>query len=400
MQKVVLDNGLTVIFERRKRGSVVIEVLVNVGSNHENENERGLSHFMEHILFEGTKKRPSNLEISNEIEKIGGDFNAYTSNERTCFYIRVLKKHFSKGIEVLADILQKSLFEEKNIAKEKNIVLKEVDMIYDEPKFYQWILFQKNLFKKHPCKNPTYGSKKVINALTREKAVAFFKKHYSANNMVISIVGDVPNWKQEVQEKFQMRRGVRNKLKKIVEPVPKKTLVKKEKRNVVNTYFVLGFKTVPRKHKDSYILEVINGILGRGQSGRMFTEIRSKRGLAYDVGTQSVCDVTFGYFAIYATIDRKNINLVKELIVNECEKLKTITKNDLKEAKDFIEGDYLLELEDSQKVADQILFWEQVGNAHLMKTFIKNIKKVTISDVRRVVDKYFKNHTMVVLEGK
>ena len=194
MKKKVLGNGLTVIFKEKKGSSVVVEVMIKVGSDFENAEERGISHFLEHILFEGTVKRSTNREISNEIEKIGGDFNAYTSNERTCFYVKVLKKHFPIAVDVLADILQNSVFNEKDIIKEKNVVLKEIDMVNDDPRHYQWILLQKTLFDKHPCKYPTYGDPKVIKDLTREKVIEFFEKYYVPNNMVVSIVGDVKNW--------------------------------------------------------------------------------------------------------------------------------------------------------------------------------------------------------------
>jgi len=132
----------------------------------------------------------------------------------------------------------------------------------------------------------------------------------------------------------------------------------------------------------------------------MFTEIRSKRGLAYDVGTQSISERSFGYFAIYATIDRKNTLLVKELILAELEKMKTISKKDLKEAQDYIEGDYLLGIEDSQKVADQLLFWEHVSGAESINKYIKKISKITRLEVKKVIEKYFKYHALVVLEGK
>ena len=162
MKKVILNNGLTIIHEKKKGNSVVIQIMVKVGSDFELENERGISHFLEHILFEGTAKRPTNQNISNEIEKIGGDFNAYTSNEKTCFYVKVLKKHFHTAVDVLADVLQNPLFKEEDIVKEKNVILKEIDMIHDEPKYYQWILLQKTLFDEHPCRFPTYGDKNVI----------------------------------------------------------------------------------------------------------------------------------------------------------------------------------------------------------------------------------------------
>ena len=400
MQKVVLPNGLTVIFEYKPGASVVVEVMLKVGSDQEQAAERGIAHFLEHLLFEGTQKRPSNWQISNEIEKIGGDFNAYTTNERTCFYVKVLKKHFIKAVEVLADIVQHSLFKEEHISKEKNIVLKEIDMVFDDPKFYQWVILQKNLFVKHPCRHPTFGDKAVIRGLTRQKIISFFQKYYVPSNMVISVVGDVVGWKAAINRNFTMNGAGRRTLQQLLEPVAKKNKIVKERKNIVNTYTVLGFKTVPRSHADSYALEVINGILGRGQSGRMFTEIRSKFGLAYDVGTQCVLEASFGYFAIYATIDRKNWVLVRELIVQELQKLQHITVNDLREAQEYIEGDYLLGMEDTQKVADQLLFWEQVKDATLVNNYIHRIQKVTMADVQRVAQKYFQHYTGVILAGK
>ena len=400
MQKVVLRNGLTVIYTPMKSKSVVVEVMVKVGSNHEKDHEKGISHFLEHILFEGTVKRPANQIISNEVEKIGGDFNAYTTTERTCFYVKVLKKHFPVAVDILADILQNSLFRQEDIQKEKKVVLKEIDMVFDEAKFYQWVLFQKTLYQKHPCRNPTYGDKKVIRLLSQKDILQFFHTYYQPKNMVVSIVGDVKQWKEAITRKFVLQNSQHIPLLTTSEPTKKQSLVRTEKRNVVNTYFVLGFKAVPRLHKDSVVFEVINGILGRGQSGRMFTEIRSKRGLAYDVGTQHVGNVTFGYFAVYASIDRKNVNVVQNVVLEEIQKLKNVTAHDVQEAKDFIEGDFLLELEDTQKMADNVLFWEQVNDAKLLNTFLHDIKKVTVSDVRRVVNTYCQKHTLVVLQGK
>ncbi|MEK6809338.1 MAG: pitrilysin family protein [Nanoarchaeota archaeon] len=400
MKKAVLSNGLTILYYPKKGNSVVVEVMINVGSCHEKDVERGISHFLEHILFEGTKKRPTNKEISNEIERIGGDFNAYTSTGKTCFYTKVLKKHFSIAVDVLADILQNPLLREEDIKKEKNVVLKEIAMIYDEPRYYQWILLQQNLFEKHPCKFPTYGDERVIKALNAKKVGDFFKKHYVPNNMVVSVVGEVPNWKKEIEKHFVLGKGKVHRLLCPMEPAlkeNKKVLVKKK---IFNTHLVLGFKAVPRAHPDSYILDVINGVLGRGQSGKMFTEIRSKRGLAYDVGTQVLTESNFGYFAAYAIIDKKNVGLVKELMLDEIKSLKDVSAEEVKEAQDFIEGDYLLEIEDSQKVADQLLFWEQVKKAEEMEEYLSRIKKVTVNDVKRVVEKYFKHYVQVVLEGK
>ncbi len=399
MNQKTFNNGLKVIYDQKKGNSVVVEVMVKVGSDYEKPEERGISHFLEHMLFEGTKKRPNNLSISNEIESIGGDFNAYTTNERTCFYVKILKKHFIKAIDVLSDILQNPLFEQKSIDKEKKIVLKEIDMVYDEPSYYQWVLLQKNLFSKHPCRYPTYGNKKVIKNLTKDQVVSFFKKYYVPNNMVISIVGDVPNYLNEIEKRFIVNSSKTPKSIKTKEPKLKKSKVKKEKREIVNTYVLLGFKTVPKGHKDSYVLDVINAVLGRGQSGKMFAEIRSKRALAYEVGTQSLSETSFGYFAIFATINKKNISKVRKIILKELDELKELKKKELKDAKDFIEGNHLLSLENNQKRADQLLVWEQAGDFKLINNYLKEIKKISLKDISRVVKKYFNNYLMVVLEG-
>ncbi len=400
MQKVVLPNGLTIIYEARKSKSIVVEVLTKVGSNQEKPTERGISHFIEHITFEGTAKRPTNQLISNEIERVGGDFNAYTTNERTCFYVKVLKKHFPLAVEILADILQNSLFNKKEIEKEKRVVLKEIDLVNDEPKFYQWILLQKNLFQKHPVRYPTYGSKEVIKNLSRDKLLKYFHQHYVPANMVISIVGEVKGWKELIQKYFVLLRGKKSVFPMVMELPLKGNKEVREKKDVTNTYVVLGFKTVPKNHPDSYALEIIDGILGRGQSGKMFTEIRGKKGLAYDVGTQHVNDVSFGYFAIYATIDRKNITLIKKMMLQELDKLQQVTPKELEEAKTFTEGDFYLDVEDNQRLADQLLFWEQSGHAQELHRYIPKIKKVTIKDVKRVAKKYFQKHVFVVIEGR
>lgn len=400
MEKVVLGNGLKLMFQRKPGNAVVVEVMVNVGSNHELPAERGISHFLEHMVFEGTPARPTNQLISNEIEKIGGEFNAYTTGERTCFYVKVLKKHFLKAVEILADILQNPLFDEKYLEKEKKIVLKEIDMLYDEPRMFQWVILQQHLFRKHPCRFPTYGDRSVINKLTRKQVVDFYQRHYQPNNMVVSIVGNVKNWKRQIQNAFV---GTRQRIPLVSwagEPLATKTEVVRKKSPTANTYLVMGFKGVPLTHQDAPVFEVMNGVLGRGQSGRMFTEIRTKRGLAYDVGTQSVNEISFGYFAIYATIDRKNEKTVVRVILTELAKLKQLSALDLQEAKDYVEGSYYLELEDAQKEADQLLVWEQARNSQLLNKFIRKVKRVSAADVRRVVEKYFRNYTLVVLQGK
>ena len=145
-RRKILPNGMTILFEKRNIPVVSVAFAVRNGGVNESEREKGISHFIEHMLFEGTKKRPNSTIISNEIESIGGELNAYTSNERTSFYVRVPKAHFNKALDIIADIIQNPLFEQKMTDKERKIILKEINMHKDEPRFHQWVLFTKTLF--------------------------------------------------------------------------------------------------------------------------------------------------------------------------------------------------------------------------------------------------------------
>jgi len=187
------------------------------------------------------------------------------------------------------------------------------------------------------------------------------------------------------------------------ELVELQTKIKKfvEKRKTYNSYMVLGYKTVPRIHKDSYVFDVINSILGRGQSGWMFEEIRNKLGLAYQVGVQNELEDDYGTFAVFAGLDKKNIEKAKEIILQQFRKLEKISKNELEEAKTYIEGNYTLNMEDNFNAADNLAFWETIKNTSLADNYIKNIKKVKINDVKRVAKKYLNNnYTLIVIEQK
>ena len=396
MKKFVLENGLRVVFEKKPAKSVAIEITVKSGSNDEANKINGISHFIEHMVFEGTKKRKTNREIANEIEKLGGELNAYTSNERTCFFAKVLNKHLDKALEVLSDIIQNPLFEKKSIDRERKVILKEINMVKDEPRFHQWILFQKALFKRFPAKNPPYGTVKAVKSLKRKDLLNYYKKYYIPNNMIVSIAGGVRNPIPAIKRYFNnFKRKTLTKKKKIAEPKQRNASKSVEKRNILSSYMVLGYKTVARKEKDSYALDIIKAILGRGQSGKLFIEIRNKRGLAYEVGVNNEANINYGYFAVYLNTDKKNIPLVVKLILEEFQKLKSITNEELKEAKDYLEGEYILHNEDNFHLADELNFWQMNGDSNLINSYVKNIRKIRKEDVVRAVNRDFtKNYCL------
>ncbi len=402
MQKYKLKNSTIVIFEKNNSKSVAVEVMFKVGSNFENKKTLGLAHFLEHMLFEGTKNRKSSREIANEIEKYGGEFNAYTTGDRTAFFIKIINKRFDVALDILSDMVANPIFDEKIIEKEKQVILKEINMVNDEPKLYQWILFQKVLFDKHPVKNPTYGTVETVKSFDRKNVADYYYAHYIPNNMIISVVGNVKNVKEKIEKYFGSLKPKKViKRPKVNEPLLTKIKKFGEKKKTLNSYMVLGYKTVPRLHKDSHVLDVISAILGRGQSGWMFDEIRNKRGLAYQVGVNDENESDYGMFAVYTSLDKKNIEKAKQIILQQFRRLGNISNKDLEEAKTYIEGNHALETEDNFSRADKLAVWESIKDAKLVDFYLKNIRKVSIDDVKKVAKKYLTNkYTLVVIEQK
>jgi len=356
---------------------------------------------MEHMLFEGTKKRPNSRIISNEIESLGGELNAYTSNERTCFYIKVPKEHFGKALDILSDIMQNPLFTEKTIEKERKIILKEINLHKDEPRFHQWVLFTQTLFKKHPARLPAYGTVKSVKAVNRKSLLSYYRKYYVPNNIIFSVVGnfgkDVVGMIKRWFRGFKPGRvlGARE----VREPKQVKVEIKKEKRKILSSYMVMGYKTPYRTEKDSYVLDVIRAILGRGQSGKIFDEIRNKHGLAYEVGVHHDPSSDCGFFAVYLNTDKSKIKKAIEIILKEFDKLRELTSTELKEAKGFLVGQHILENEGTRELADELGYWESVKDAKLLDSYIGEIKKVSKKDILRVARKYLtKNYALAVVE--
>ena len=402
MNKYRLKNGITILFEKNSSKSVAVELMFKVGSNDENQKIAGISHFLEHMLFEGTKKRKDSREIANEIEKYGAEFNAYTSGTRTAFFIKIINKRFDTALDILSDMVANPLFDKKKIEKEKKVVLKEINMVTDDPRQHQWILFQKNLFEKHPAKNPTYGTVQAVKNINREVINDYYIKYYSPNNLVISVVGNVSDVKGKIIRYFGNLKPKKLSERKLVKE-PLQTKIKKfvEKRKIHNSYMVLGYKTIPRIHEDSYVLDVITSVLGRGQSGWMFEEIRNKLGLAYQVGVQNELEDDYGTLAIFAGLDKKNIEKAKKIILKQFRKLEKLNKTEHDEAKTYIEGNYALNIEDNFNAADNLAFWETIKNTSLADNYVKNIKKVKLGDVKRVAKKYLNNkYTLIIIEQK
>jgi len=279
-------------------------------------------------------------------------------------------------------------------------VWKEINMVNDDPRSYQWILFHKTLFERHPAKNPTYGNIETVKKFDRGHIFDYYKSHYLPNNMIISIVGNADNVKNKIIRYFgKLKPGKTIRRDAVPEPTQKKIKKYVEKKKTFNSYMMLGYNVMPRMDKDSYVFDVISSVLGRGQSGWMFDEIRNKRGLAYQVGVNNEHESDYGLFAVYTNLDKNKIEKAKGIILDQFRRLEKIGEKDLEEAKTYIEGNHALQMEDNFHKADTFAVWETIKDARLANEYIKNIKKVSIGDIKRVSRKYLNDkYTLVVIE--
>jgi predicted Zn-dependent peptidase len=402
MQIKKLANGLTVIYQKRYTDTITIQVSVKVGSKYESKQNSGISHFLEHIVFDATKNYPDSKLLSNMIESKGGELNAYTSDERTTFHIKILKKHFTLALDILSEILLLPLFKDEDIEKERKIIVDEIKLVTDEPRNHQWVLFEKTLFKKHPARNPTYGNVNVVKKLTKKQILDYYHSYYVANNTTIMVVGNVDNPFSLVEKYFKNFKP--GKLPKYILPnEPRQTSIQKkvELRKLGNSYIIFGYKTVPRLNKDSYVLDVIRAYLARGQSGKLFHEIRTKLGLCYEIGMHHEPATDYGFLAVYFGTDKKNIARVVKLIIELMKDTQNISQKEITEAKEYIEGNFYVENEDTYELADSIGSWALVNKPELINSYISNINKVTLQEIKQAVKKYFTdNYTLAIIKQK
>lgn len=387
MIKKKLKNGLTVIHYPTRDPSIAVNVLVKAGSNNETARNYGVSHFIEHMLFEGTKTRTA-LDITREIEGLGGEINAYTSSERTCYSIKALKRHIERSVEVLSDIILNPSFDKDKIEKERSIILSEVLMRKDQPRSYQWDLFMKAVFKGHPTSLPIIGKTSTVKSMRREDLLAYYRRFYTADNTIISVVGDIKDPFRLIGKYFgSMGQG---KGTKAIKPAGFLDSIKRasSRQKTQQVYSVIGYPTAVFSDDDSDVLEVMRAILGKGMSGRLFDEIRNKRGLGYDVGCHHEAGNTAGFIACYVSAEADKIKECDDIMRKELHKVSEIGERELTEAKNYLEGEFMFDLEGNDKLADSLCIWEHAGALNKFKGCVKRIQRITEQDIRRVSRKY------------
>ncbi|MCL5024124.1 MAG: insulinase family protein [Nitrospirae bacterium] len=390
-KKYHLDNGMPLVTERiRSVRSVTLGIWVKVGSRYEPGEKNGISHFLEHMFFKGTKKR-SAKDIAIDIDSIGGDLNAFTSRETTTFYVKVLDEYLERGIDLLTDIFLHSTFPEADIEKEKSIIKEEIKMVEDTPDDYIHDLFYETIWGERGLGQPVLGKRETIKTFTAEDLLSHIRKYYGTKDTVISCAG---NFEPEVLlERLNhllgnLRRGSEPK-KGATPEFRAATSVHTKELSEVHT--CLGVKALPQASAERYVLYVLNAIIGAGVSSRLFQEIREKRGLAYSIYSFIASYYDSGIWGVYAGSARKRVLEVIELIVREMKNLKdTLTDVEVRRAKDQLKGNLILALESSnsrmQNIARQELYY---GRYYSLEEVMKDIEAVDLKQVRDLTGRLF-----------
>lgn len=394
----VLPNGLRVIsVPMPSLESATVMIMVGAGSRYENRKNNGISHFLEHMAFKGTEKRPTAMDISTLIDGMGGEFNAFTGKEITGYYIKSAAANVETSVDVLSDMLQNSKLDSSEIEKEKGVIIEEINLYEDSPSRKIGDIFERLVYGDTPMGWDTAGEKDVIRSINRQDFVSYMQSLYSPTNITVVFAGGITENKAvELAEKYfgKMKKFNTIKASGIVEKQTKPEVFVKTKITE-QAHVAIGFRTVPTSHADKYPLEVLAAILGGGMSSRLFHEVREKRGLAYYVRTSADFYEDAGNITTFAGVDPKRAQDAVSVVLEQYRKMisnPSISKEELKKAKEYMKGHLVLELEDSRSVcgfyAQQEILEKNIKNPD---NIMEELDAVTEKDVEAVAKKYFKN---------
>jgi len=391
-KKSILPNGVRVISEEIPLvRSVSLGVWVDVGSRDENESNNGIAHFIEHMAFKGTKKR-SVRDIARSLESVGGYLNAFTGKEHTCFYARILDEFTPLAIDVLSDIVLNATFPEKEIEKEKGVVIEELKNAEDDPDDIIHDYFEKALFGSHPMGFPVIGTEKNLRSLRRLDLLKYISSRYSPDKTIIAAAGNIGHSALLGLTERAFGRATKPVNGKNVErtrPKAQKPDSKEYRKPIQQAHVCLGTVGYSMKHKQRYSLMILNALLGDGMSSRLFQNIREKYGFAYNVYSFANMLSDTGTFGAYIGTDTSHVADSVDLIWNEFRKIRSrgISKSELERTKAQLKGGMMLSLESipnrMMRLGSSELYF---GEFNSMDSIIHHIEAVTIDDVSAVAE--------------
>jgi predicted Zn-dependent peptidase len=385
--RTALDSGVTVVTERMDSvRSVSVGFWFDVGARDEPDVMAGTSHFIEHLLFKGTPSR-SAKDIADTFDAVGGDINAFTGKEFTCYYARILDEDLPMALDVLSDMLVNSKIDPGEFESERRVILEEIAMHEDAPDELVHDLFFRAMWDGHPLGRPVLGYNQTISAVARDQVADYWQERYLPPNMVVAAAGNLDHdaLVEAVQERFSPREGKKT-LRSGGGP-DARTGVSVHRRPTEQAHIVIGSEGLPRHHEDRHALAVLDAVLGGGMSSRLFQEIRERRGLAYSVYSYRSLFADTGTYAIYAGTTPQNANTVIDLAMEEVRSVVDdgIGEAELERAKGHIKGSLVLSNEDPSSRMNR-LGRAQITTGEILSIdeLIKRYEAVTMEDVSRV----------------
>ncbi len=389
-RKTVLPNGLRVLTSTLPHAySVALSVYVGAGSRYETEPESGVSHFVEHMCFKGTAKRPTAQLISEEIDRVGGVMNAETDREVTVYYAKVARAHLGLALDVLVDLVRAPIFDPEEIEKERKVVLEELASVADSPGQQADLLLDQLLWPEQPLGWDVAGSKDSVESFTRDMTLSYMARQYVPSNTVIAIAGNVDH--EEVAEAvdaafrdsgpgssgawFPAQNG---------QEAPRCQVFFKRTEQ---THISMALRGLPRNHPDHYAIDLLSSLFGGGMSSRLFMELRERRGLCYDVNSYATHFHDAGSFGLYAAVDPSKGRVAVAALIEQLAKLRDgVTEEELQRAKELAKGRMLLRLEDTRAVSGWLGGQELLTNTVLSpQEVIERIDSVSTGAVTRVI---------------
>src|SRR5579863_1355475 len=393
VRKDILPNGLTILTESMTSvRSISVGIWLRTGARQERIEDNGISHFIEHMLFKGTKNRSAE-QIARAADSIGGHLDAFTAKETTGFSIKALDEHLPRAFEILADLVKNPLFREEDIAKESHVIQEEIKMVEDTPDDLVHEIFTARYWSGHALGRPILGTRRSVASFDRRQMLAYFRRHYTPNIMLITAAGNLEHDRlvDLVSREFGSAPSGAS-LKGGRAPVAHPNIELRRKKTLEQAHVCIGVPAYPQAHENRYACYVLNTVLGGGMSSRLFQNIREKRGLAYSVGSGITSFHDVGCLSVYAGTATENARQVVDLTLEEFHQLKShpLGDEELQRAKDYLKGSMLLSLESTPSRMSNLARQEMVFGRHIsLDEIAAGIDAVTTEDVREVASEIF-----------
>jgi len=405
MIRTVLDDGMIVILKENHAAPVVsLQFFVKAGSIYEREYlGRGISHNLEHLMSNGTKRRTKE-QINQIIEEIGNASNAYTTKDHASYFITTASSYFDTALDVLSDYIQNPVFPEEEVESERGVILNEINMRKDDPESQLYELFSNTMFREHPVGIPTIGYRELFEKTTREDIINYHKRMYVPNNMIFVVVGDFDSAATlpKIKDFFKdFSRGPYPDFTIPGEPDQVSKRYAEQEMDVQISYMMMGFRTVDISHEDLYPLDVLAFIVGEGRSSRLYTKIKDEKQLVYAISAYSYTPAykDGGYFGVMAPLAAENLKDAEAAILEELYNLKVqyVTNEELEKAKALKESSYIFSQQTVEDQAEMLGTDElSTGDVNFSKRYLEGIRAVTREDIMRVAKEYFHNDNLAV----